>query len=137
MKSKIAQLLITLNKKLEVNFLDKTDVEIVQYADKLVSKAKIITILDKNELEGFIALYDNDLKNKVAFVSMLAVAYTSLGKSYGKLLMQSAINTVQVQGFIYLDIMIDEGNMRSVDFVNHFNFKRVEEETVVKYRKEL
>ncbi|NJB72644.1 ribosomal-protein-alanine N-acetyltransferase [Saonia flava] len=137
MRKKIEYLLSNLNNKLEGNFLKMQEKSIAEYANKIVSNANIVPILEQDKLEAFIAFYDNDPKKEIAYLSMLAVDYGSLGKSYGKVLMETAINILRKKGFRYFDIDIDVDNSIAIDFAKRYGFKIMERGEKIRVRRVL
>lgn len=134
MREKIENLLIDLHAKLGDDFL-KLDIR--EYVDKILSHARIISIMNEDKLEAFIAFYDNDVKKEIAFVSLLAVDEDCWGKSYGRILMEAAFAMLSQQGFKYFDLHYIPGNTRSTNTAKSYGFKITNWNNTLILRKQL
>ena len=67
-------------------------INVLEYYAKLREKAQIIMCLHNRKLVGLIAFYCNDLENKTAYVTFIAVVSEYRGKKIASLLLEKASN---------------------------------------------
>lgn len=123
MKKSICELLQRLN--LEYNGkLVQTDIE--DYVNKILKKASIISISREEQVLGFIAYYDNDLKKETAFLTMLAVdpSYRKMG--YGKRLLEMSIANLKQLGFKTFALEVLQNNEGAVKLYSATGFNTIE-----------
>lgn len=107
--------------------------DIGEYVDKLISKACIHTIYEKDQLMGFIAYYDNDISKTKAYLSMIAVDPEHYGKGYGKKLMDFVIHDLINKNFKYFELEVLKSNTSAIKFYETYNFQIVESKAETKY----
>ncbi|ASO07972.1 GNAT family N-acetyltransferase [Arenibacter algicola] len=132
MKEKIRILLYNLKDQLGEDFL-KLDIE--KYLNKLVSKAKIISIINQDKLEAFIAFYANDVNNEIGYITMLAVDQESQNKSLGKNLLNLTSSILKQQGFKFLDLEVNPNNAVAISLYESQGFKFIGAHDQQKMRK--
>lgn len=123
MKEGISELLRRLN--LEYNGeLIRTDVD--EYVSKIIKMASIITISRNEQILGFIAYYDNDLKKESAFLTMLAVDLSCRELGYGKRLLEMSIANLRQSGFKTFTLEVLQTNEGAVRLYTAKGFKTTE-----------
>jgi ribosomal-protein-alanine N-acetyltransferase len=95
------------------------------YVDKLIEKACIITIMEQNVLQGFLAYYANDHENKVAFVSMLVVSPGTRNMGYGRRLVEFSITDLRLKGFKKYRTEVKETNIKALNICKRLGFTHV------------
>ena len=134
MRIKMEHLLMNLQKKLGDNFLN---VDITAYVDKLLANAKIVSIMNGEELEAFIAFYDNDEKMETAFITQLAVGAEHWGKSYGEILMETTTKILKKAGFKYIEARYISNYPVSLKFAQMYGFELIKKNDIEILRKVL
>lgn len=74
-------------------------VSLREYADKLLKNAFLSVSIQNNEIIGCIALYCNDIENKLAYIPLVAVDKRYRGQHISKALMSCAIRMAKEKGF--------------------------------------
>lgn len=69
------------------------------YVDKIIKNAVVFCIWDQESLVGFVALYCNNLIDKIAYITMVAVHTQYRNKGLASNLIVSAINYAKKVGF--------------------------------------
>ncbi len=123
MKNEILEILINSNKKLN-GILVETD--IIQYVDKIIKHANVLTYFIEGELAGFIAYYCNDKNKYKAFLTMLCVANGFEGKGIGKFLLQTSLLNVRELGFKTYSLEVNKNNLTAINLYTNYGFVIVE-----------
>ncbi len=92
------------------------------YVDKIIEKATINEIIIENELVAFIAYYDDDIKSKQAFLTMLAVKPEFQNKGYAGKLLEKAISDLEVKNFKYMGLEVLKTNKEAIAFYTKHGF---------------
>ena len=100
---------------------------ISNYVNKLLDKAKIVTIIEDNSLKAFIAYYNNDLLNNRAFLSMLAVSVEAQRKGLGRQLLKTSVKDLKNSGFKIYHLEVLKLNTKAIALYESFDFMVVEE----------
>ncbi len=89
MIKKISVLIIRYLKMLDNSFEPALSsyVNIDLYANKLIKHAHIEILMYKNNFVGLFAIYVNNYKDKIAYLSSLAIMHAYKGKDFAKILM--------------------------------------------------
>jgi ribosomal protein S18 acetylase RimI-like enzyme len=109
----------------EDGILIKIDID--EYLEKLFSFAKIISVISKGNLAGFIAYYQNDPQKIAAYLSMILVEKNTQSKGIGKQLINCAISDVIAHGFSYFRLEVLKNNAKAIAFYEKFGFKTIED----------
>lgn len=124
MKQEMIKLLQAYNSKSEGIHIT---VDLNQYVEKLLEKAKIIAIHGDGALRAFLAYYDNDPKKDTAFVSMLLVSKEYQGQGIAKNLMDISFADLKRKGFKRYNLEVLKENSKAVLVYEILGFKIIEE----------
>jgi ribosomal protein S18 acetylase RimI-like enzyme len=99
----------------------KTD--IVEYVDKITSRAVIIPLFDQGRTAAFIAVYCNDYQTYIAYLTMLAVRKEYRSKGLGKLLVEAAIAYLKNLQFQKFRLEVLKSNDKARSLYDKLGFK--------------
>lgn len=118
-----------------IRLLENSDTEFISglsagnwesYAEKIISKASIISISKSDSLQGFIAFYDNDPQNQLAFLSMLLVKKECQNRGYAKALLQLSISELIAKGFKKYGLEVHHKNEKAIQLYQRNDFTIIE-----------
>ena len=90
-------------------------VDIESYSKKLFENAKRVEFWDNGELSGLVALYCNDHKSKVAYISSVSLLPRFQGKGIAKQLVRTSIQYSTKAGMKLIRLEVDKGNKKAND----------------------
>jgi ribosomal protein S18 acetylase RimI-like enzyme len=122
MREQLIDLLTTANNESGGKLIQ---IDIVSYVDKILKNATIITINKNAELQGFIAYYDNDIKNKFAYLTMIAIRKENENSGYGKMLMELSIKEIKKLGFKKYRLEVYDKNMKAINLYKKYGFVEI------------
>jgi ribosomal protein S18 acetylase RimI-like enzyme len=122
MKSDLFNLISKYNSQ-EHGLLINTDVKL--YIEKLLNNSTILAYYS-NGIKGFIAFYNNDKANKVAFLSMLLIDESLRGQGIGSQLLEQSIMILKNQGFKNYKLEVLSTNLNAISLYSNYGFKVVE-----------
>lgn len=123
MREGICKLLRRLNFEYDGNLI-RTDID--DYVNKIIKKASIISICRDQQILGFIAYYDNDLKKESAFLTMLAIDPSCRKQGYGKRLLEMSIANLKQLGFKTYALQVLQTNEGGVKLYTGAGFNIIE-----------
>lgn len=97
--------------------------DISEYVDKIQRFATIVTISKKAEIKAFIAYYENDKKEELAYLTMIAVCKESWQLGYGKNLLECSIKALTNRGFKKYKLEVKEDNLKAIQLYKDYGFK--------------
>jgi ribosomal protein S18 acetylase RimI-like enzyme len=97
-------------------------VNLAEYAEKLSQKATNFAIYSEGELAGLVAVYCNDLVNKVAYLTLAAVRKEHRGTGVGSGLLHNAVGYLTRSGFEKLRLETYKTNAGIVAYYARFGF---------------
>jgi ribosomal protein S18 acetylase RimI-like enzyme len=97
-------------------------VDLAAYAEKLALKATNFALYSEGQLAGLVAVYCNDLVNKVAYLTLAAVRKEHRGAGVGSGLLQDAIGYLRRRGFEKFRLETYKTNAGIVDYYGRFGF---------------
>lgn len=97
-------------------------VNIPDYIDKLFAKAVIIPFIERGCIKAVIAFYCNDLENKRAFFSLLAVAADQRRRGVGYFLMETAFRFSKLNGCNVVEADVYKDNIESYKMCEKLGF---------------
>ena len=109
------------------------DISIPAYVDKLLHLAKINTIKKDNKIIGFIAYYDNDIKNVRAYISVIVVHQDHKGMGYGQQLLNATVLSLKEKKFKFLELEVKKSNSEAIKFYKKNNFNIVSTDRRLEY----
>lgn len=96
------------------------------YARKIRKNATTIEIWNAGVLIAFCACYMNDIRNKMAYITHIAVLPAYHGMGYGKLLLKHTISLAGKGGFQRMDLEVAKTNVVALNLYRFYHFKIVE-----------
>lgn len=124
----VSDAVIILNKFKDcLEALSRGDEYVEMLADKIVSNGTMLTILQNEEIIGFIAFYSNDLISKVAYITLVAVSPEHRGKSIGKKLILECIRISVMNGMTKIKLEVNKNNENAICFYKKCGFALLEE----------
>lgn len=119
MKAKIRGLLQKANLLSNAQLIE---VDIEQYVEKICKSATIISIHQDDFLCAFIAYYDNDPQKEMAYLSMIVVDIKCQGMGFGRNLLQTAINNLEVKRFRKFKLEVRKDNAHALNLYKKMGF---------------
>ena len=98
--------------------------ELDGYISKIIEKAELILWM-RGTLEGIIAFYCNDARNKYAYITMVAVRTKSRGKGIGRSLVVAALESMSARGFEKCGLRVHKKNLEARNLYLSFGFKEI------------
>lgn len=98
-------------------------VNLMEYVEKILQKATIISISQNHSLVAFIAYYDNDPEKKTAYLTMIVVDDDAKGLGYGKNLIELSIANLKKQNFINYRLEVHKNNINALRLYENLGFK--------------
>jgi ribosomal-protein-alanine N-acetyltransferase len=119
MKDKIYSLMEgTINKDKGMYQVDNLQ----SYVDKIMQHACIISIMEDNSLQGFLAYYANNYESKEAFLSMTIIASGSRKLGYGRRLVDFCLTDLVYKGFKKCKTEVNENNTAAINVCKKCGF---------------
>jgi ribosomal protein S18 acetylase RimI-like enzyme len=126
MREQIIELLVGLNNELGGKLIQ---IDIAGYVDKILKNATIITICKSQELQGFIAYYDNDIKKECAFLTMIAIRKKNENMGFGKMLMELSIKEIKKMGFKKYGLEVYHMNSKAINLYKKYGFVEIKRDS--------
>lgn len=103
-------------------------VDIDEYAEKLINNACVVILKtkDTHKFIGLYAIYINDPKKEVAYISSLGVLDDYKGNGYAQYLMEEAIDTAKKAGMKQIRFEVKASYTRAIKFHEKCGFKKDE-----------
>jgi len=89
--------------------------------DKIFSNAITLVAYDFKIL-GYVAFYCNDISNKKAFISLIAVEPFYQNRRIGSILLQNCELTCRTKGMVSIGLEVKRDNRNAVRFYKHHGF---------------
>lgn len=96
------------------------------YVDKLLKKACIISVMDQDVLQGFLAYYANDPNKQVGFLSMLVVLPSAQRMGYGRRMVEFCLTDLVHKGYKGCRTEVKENNVMAINICKRSGFSLVE-----------
>lgn len=107
-----------------------TDNELEELARKYEKYAKVIVQTDEDGHNfGFVVMYCNDKKRKIAFISMIAVKHSCRKQGIGKALLENATEIAKENDMNVIQLNVDKKNVSAQNFYTNQNFYVVSQST--------
>ena len=74
------------------------------------------------ELVGYAAIYTNDTKSQVAYITMIGIVKDKQGMHIGSRLMEKCIETAKSNNMHAIRLEVLNNNIRAISFYKHFGF---------------
>lgn len=117
------------------NFIPKLSeqVNIKNFSQKIYEKADIFALLRENKIIAILACYNNDIKNKIAYITFGSVMKEHRRKGYATFLLKKAIAYSRKNGMKKIQGEIHKDNKINLKLAKKMNFKQigVKEENIV------
>lgn len=89
-------------------------VNIIDYAQKIVSKAVRFEAWSEGELVGLVAVYCNDNENSIAYITSVSVLREWMGKGIAGLLIKRCIEYVETSGMKQISLEVSIDNLSAI-----------------------
>ncbi|MFA6246110.1 MAG: GNAT family N-acetyltransferase [Mucilaginibacter sp.] len=96
--------------------------DLQSYVDKIMQHACIISIIEDNSLQGFLAYYANNYESKEAFLSMTIIAPRSRKLGYGRRLVDFCLTDLLYKGFKKCKTEVNENNTAALNVCKKCGF---------------
>lgn len=102
---------------------------------KYCKSANVIALSEENRIIGLCAFYDNDEKDKTAFLSMLVIDQKVQGKGYGNLLLQKMLERCEQSKMERVLLEVSASNEKAQHFYQKHGFveERNSKKTVYRF----
>lgn len=109
-----------------------------ELAKKFYINAEVYVAVINNVEVGYIAFYSNDMKNKIAYISQIAVSDEFQGYGIGKKLIEKCIEESSKKGMDSIKLEVYKQNLKAIKFYekNEFKIMNTNEKKVI-YTKDI
>ena len=101
------------------------------YVDKLLKKACIISVMDQDVLQGFLAYYANDPDKRVGFLSMLVVLSSAQRMGYGRRMVEFCLTDLVHKGYKICRTEVKENNIMAINICKRAGFSLTEKKASI------
>ena len=98
-------------------------VNIIDYAQKIVSKAVRFEAWSEGELVGLVAVYCNDNENSIAYITSVSVLREWMGKGIAGLLIKRCIEYVETSGMKQVSLEVGSNNNHAINLYKKNGFE--------------
>jgi|SRR5665213_891595 len=102
-------------------------IQLDAFASKIWQRATILTIYEKSRLSAFAAIYCDDKKRKLAYLTMIAVSKHCRGRGIARTLMRSSILYLRELRFSTLRLEVYKNNVKAIRIYQNLDFVVVRE----------
>ncbi|MCC5881999.1 MAG: GNAT family N-acetyltransferase [Halomonas sp.] len=102
------------------------DVDLKDYASKLLNRAEIRFHYSEGNCQGFIAYYCNDKESRCGYISLVLVAHTAQGTGLAGELLEHVIDAMERRKFTRVRLQVDHDNPRAINFYKRHGFELVD-----------
>lgn len=120
-REEILQFLIDHNNDFPIPLTEKVNLN--DYVDKILSCGKVLLALSNNKIIGILIYYDNNIIDKIAFISLLLVDEGYRNKGIAKNLLDLVICKVQKK-MEWCDVPTHVTNIAAINLYKSRNFFR-------------
>ena len=116
------------------DFFDKeamAEDKLTELASKFSRFAEFLVFCEDENVLGFVAFYNNDPLNKVAFLSMIIVRSFCQGKKLGTHMLKYIIKQCKADGTEFLRLEVNKLNTRAINFYLKYNFVKEKSATEI------
>ncbi len=99
-------------------------VSIRHYARKIVDRAVRFEAWSNGLLVGLVAAYCIDKEKRFAFITNISVLQEWQGKGIASQLLARCVNYAQMNGFVRIELEVDQGNEASVLLYRKYGFNK-------------
>lgn len=108
--------------------LSDSEINLERLSKKFFEYAKIYAVYDDEQLcNGMIAFYVNDKKEKIAYISLLAVKSEYRRKKIGSLLMQIVEKVAKQSGMQSIKLEVKKENNKAISFYKKNGYVKCQE----------
>lgn len=101
-------------------------VDLNQYLNKVMYLGKSIICTDQNKITGLIFYYDNNIKERKAFISLLSVDENYRGRGIATHLINEVLFLLKQQHFEICEVPTHESNEQAIDLYCLLGFHETE-----------
>lgn len=108
-------------------------VDIKDFSEKLHQYACVFVFEDNDVVKGFAAFYANDLSQKIAFLSMIAVKEEYRREHVGSKMLKFAELEARSKGMHFLKLEVSRSNLGAIRFYDNHGYSVCEENSTSYY----
>lgn len=120
--SLLIQYLNQLNSSFEPPLSSYVDID--SYADKLINNAYISVLEHNDRFVGLYAIYLNNINEKIAYLTSIAVLPEYKGYGFSKILMEDALNQAKEKGMCLFKLEVVANYTRAIRFYEKHGFRK-------------
>ena len=102
-------------------------VNLSEYVSKIVNNASVFAIYENRRLSAFAAVYCNDMSNKSAYLTMIAVRKGCRGRGLALSLLKSSLQYLRGLQFSLLKLEVYKNNSRAFGIYRKLGFEIIDE----------
>lgn len=121
----LASILLNFDSKYAVSLSKRVNIE--EYSRKLFEYSEIISYYREQDIVGIVAMYCNDLKNKIAYISAILVHPRLRGKYVGDLLISKSKEIAKEKGMEILKLEVKKTNYKAISLYNKKGFTMIKD----------
>lgn len=96
--------------------------DVANYVDKIITHAEIVTWNEHGRIGAFVAIYCNDLSNKIAFITMVAVADCHRGRGLATALIAAALAVARSRSLRTCRLQVRQSNLPAMKLYRRLGF---------------
>jgi ribosomal protein S18 acetylase RimI-like enzyme len=100
-------------------------IDVDSYAEKVLSRGKVVLAMLEDEPLGLVTMYANDHKTKRAYMSLLAVRPEARGHGVGRILVDACIAQARENGMTEIRLQTLGGNRQAMRLYESAGFCKV------------
>jgi len=108
-------------------------VDLSTYADKIASRAEIISIIENSVIKALIAVYCNDPEKRNAYITLFYVKEEYRKMGLGKRLLETLLQYLKGLQFQILKLEVFKTNKKAINFYLTNGFEEFEENETSKF----
>ena len=113
--------------------LSSGQVKVSEFSNKISSHGAVLGVFLDNDIVAFAAFYCNDLVERVAYLSMLAVDPRHQGCGYGRILLDHVQSYSKTQQMRHLALEVRKKNRSAIEFYQKNGFDFINKESDVSF----
>ncbi|MGJ7461893.1 GNAT family N-acetyltransferase [Halomonas sp. MA07-2] len=99
------------------------DVDLTEYANKLLSRAEIRLHYSHGNCLGLIAYYCNDKQGRCGYISLILVAHPAQGSGLADELLEHVVDAMERRRFYRVRLQVDHDNLRPISILPQREFR--------------
>lgn len=123
-KEKLKEFILNINYDFPIPITEKINID--EFLDKIKKNGKVYCAYDENEIVGCNYFYANNQKEKIAFITLLAIKKEYRGSGIGSILLDKTIEYCKKQKLKKIQLYTHKNNYTARKFYSKKRFYEIE-----------